>query len=205
MGKEWQLRDGFSNSESKAKALAGASRTYTNSVVQRKRQTGSPGPEPQVLWGLSPRKLGVRYEVSASLGVQLQWPLLHLMLRSHVFTFWCWGFFFFKHWESIESSVGNRSLYLVWRWHWQCWSFAAAEAALNLFFVSRGDILIVTALDKNLSRFVVRDVIDGGRYRVWGTKPQWPRRHNFFPINGSHFARMASEETPLGQENFLFL
>ena len=23
--------------------------------------------------------------------------------------------FFFKHWESIESSVGNRFLYLVWR------------------------------------------------------------------------------------------
>ena len=29
-----------------------------------------------------------------------------------------------------------------------------------------GDILIVTALDKNLSRFVIRDVIDGGQYRI---------------------------------------
>lgn len=65
------LGDGFSNSESKAKPLEGASRMYTDSVEQRKRQR-FPGPEPQVLRGLSPGKLGVRYEVSAALGVQLQ-------------------------------------------------------------------------------------------------------------------------------------
>lgn len=35
--------DDFSNSESKAKPLEGASRMYTNSVVHRKTQTGSRG------------------------------------------------------------------------------------------------------------------------------------------------------------------
>lgn len=43
-----------------------------------------------------------------------------------------------------------------------------------------GDILIIAALDKKLSQFVVRDIVDGGQGRVRRNKSMTLKPH-FFP------------------------
>ena len=47
--------------------------------------------------------------------------------------------------------------------------------------MSRGDILIVTALDKNLSRFVVRDVLMGDDTEFEGPNLSDPEDTTFSP------------------------